>query len=109
LNPEHVPLCLNSKNPSVSLPIRVNQTDPISIELLRFDLDTGVNETITIPSKQLKQMKRQAEKLKTHTDRSTYSEVHFTVRKTGIYRLKRVLDESNLEVHVQGSDTLVVS
>ncbi|KAL2219033.1 nuclear envelope pore membrane protein [Thermoascus aurantiacus ATCC 26904] len=109
LNPERLPLCIDSQKPSVALPIRVNQTDPILIELLRYDLSSGQNETITISSKQAKQLKRQADKKRHKSDVATHRDLLFPVRKTGIYRLQRVVDESKLEVRMRPSDTLVVS
>jgi len=109
LNPDRTPFCLDSDQTSISLPIQINQTNPIFIELLRFDLDTGQNETIEISSKQLKQLKRQAAKLRSNQNTVAHSHIFFPVRKTGIYRLFRVLDESKLEVQTRLSDTLVVS
>jgi nucleoporin POM152 len=55
-------LCLDSARGSIQLPIRINQTDPILIDLLRFDLETNLNETITISAKELRRMKKQADK-----------------------------------------------
>jgi nucleoporin POM152 len=72
-----------------------------------MDLNTGENETITIPAKQLKTLKRQAEKK--HTPGQLHRDLLFPVRKTGIYRLQRVVDESQLDVHTRTFDALVVS
>lgn len=93
----------------MNLPIRVNQTDPILIEVLRLDLHTGENETLTIPAKQLKQLKRQAEKRHATSDPVSHRDLLFPVRKTGIYRLQRVVDESQLDVRTRTSDALVVT
>ncbi|CAG8225103.1 unnamed protein product [Penicillium salamii] len=107
LNPDRGSLCLDSQRTTIDLPIRVNQTDPILIEVLRMDLNTGENETITIPAKQLKGLKRQAEKK--HAPGQLYRDLLFPVRKTGIYRLQRVVDESQLDVQTRTFDALVVS
>lgn len=109
LNPDRLPFCLGPPQPSIALPIRVNQTTPVLIELLRYDLDTGQNETITISSKQLRQLRRQADKRQPQQGPTAHRDLLFLVRKTGIYQLRRVLDESNLEVQTRVSDTLVVS
>lgn len=109
LNPEREPLCLDAQKNTVFLPIRVNQTDPILIEVLRLDLHTGENETLTIPAKQLKQLKRQAEKRHATLDPVPHRDLFFPVRKTGIYRLQRVVDESQLDVRTRTSDALVVT
>ncbi|KAF7590173.1 hypothetical protein BBP40_003194 [Aspergillus hancockii] len=108
LNPNQIPLCVDSQKSTVPLLIRVNQTDPILIELFRLDFNSGDNETITIPSKQLKQLKRQAGR-RQQGPTDLHRDLLFPIRRPGIYRLKRVVDESNLDVRVQQSDALVVS
>lgn len=108
LNPEQSPFCLGSSTPSVDLPMRINQTNPILIELLRIDLDTNANETITISSKEAKKLKRQADKGHGKSEPSAPRTLKISVSKTGLYRLQRVVDESNLEVQRRLSDTLVV-
>ncbi|CEL06692.1 Putative Complex: S. cerevisae Pom152 is part of the nuclear pore complex [Aspergillus calidoustus] len=108
LNPELTPLCLDSHKIAVELPIRVNQTDPIVIELLRYDYDNGDSEIISIPAKQLKQLKRQADKRHSQSP-DLHRDLLFPIRRHGIYRLQRVVDESKLEVRVRSSDAIVVS
>ncbi|KAE8148813.1 hypothetical protein BDV25DRAFT_141408 [Aspergillus avenaceus] len=109
LNPEQTPLCIDVQKSSINLPIRINQTDPILIELLYVDFSSGDNETITIPSKQLKQMKRQAGKKNQGSGTDLHRDLLFPIRRPGIYRLQRVVDETNLEVRVRTSDALIVS
>lgn len=107
LNPDRTSLCLDSQKSSIQLPMRVNQTDPILIELLRLDLNTGQNETLSVPSKQLKGLKRQANKNSLSSD--LHRDLLLPIKKTGIYRLQRVVDESKLDVRTRTSDALVVS
>lgn len=102
-------MCLDSQKNVINLPIRVNQTDPVLIEVLRLDLNTGENETLSIPAKQLKQIKKQADKRHATLDPVPYRDLHIPVKKTGIYRLQRVVDESQLDVRTRTSDALVVS
>lgn len=109
LNPEREPLCLDPQRTTVHLPIRVNQTDPILIEVLRLDLNTGENETMTISAKQLKQLKRQADKRHASLEPVSHRDLFFPIRKTGVYRLQRVVDESQLDVRTRTSDALVVT
>lgn len=109
LNPERAPLCFDSHKSSIDLPIRVNQTNPIVIELFRLELDNSANETISIPSKQLKQMKRQADKKRPGAGPDSHRDLLYPIKRPGIYRLQRVVDESNLEVHMRTSDALVVT
>lgn len=93
----------------MNLPVRVNQTNPILIEVLRLDLNTGENETLSIPSKQLKQLKRQADKRHANMEPVAHRDLLLPMRKTGIYRLQRVVDESQLDVRTRTADALVVS
>lgn len=109
LNPERAPLCFDSHKSSIDLPIRVNQTNPIVIELFRLELDNSANETISIPSKQLKAMKRQADKRRPGAGPDSHQDLLYPIRRPGIYRLQRVVDESNLDVHMRTSDALVVT
>ncbi len=108
-NPEKTPYCLDAKTTSVNLPIRINQTTPILIELLRYDLDTFESETITINAKQAKQLKRQSDKGHHKSDKSTPRTLLYSTSKTGLYQLQRVVDESKLEVRKKTIDTLVAA
>ncbi len=108
LNPDQSPFCIGSLRSTVDLPIRINQTNPILIELLRVNLDTNVNETITIASKEIKKLKKQAEKEIIRSDRTSPLQLRYPVKETGLYRLQRVVDESKLEVQRRLSDTLIV-
>src|SRR5579862_9054386 len=109
LNPEGGCFCLDASKKSVNLPIRINQTNPILIELLRIDLETNQNETITLSAKQVKDLKKKADKLLPKSDATSPRFLNFEVKRTGVYRLQKVVDESKLEVQRRLSDTLVVS
>ncbi|KAL4864963.1 hypothetical protein BDV12DRAFT_175353 [Aspergillus spectabilis] len=109
LNPELTPLCLDGQKTAVELPIRVNQTDPILIELLRLDFNDGDSEVISIPAKQLKQLKKQADKRHSQSSSDLHRDLLLPIRRTGIYRLQRVVDESKLEVRVRSSDAIITS
>ncbi|EEP82122.1 conserved hypothetical protein [Uncinocarpus reesii 1704] len=108
LNPERHAICLGEWHPTANLPIRINQTTPVAIELLRIDLESGLNETISISHKLAKQLKRQSDIVHGKYDHSSHRELLYPVKKTGIYRLQKVVDESHLEVHRKSQDTLVV-
>ena len=108
LNPEQSPFCIGDLETLVDLPIRINQTNPISIELLRIDLDTNANETIVLTAKEINKLKKQADRSFAKNDRTSPRVLHYPVKKTGLYRLHKVLDESKLEVQRRLSDTLVV-
>lgn len=107
LNPEKDAFCLGAQAPSIELPIQINQTTPAVIELARYDLETHENEIVTISAKQVRQMKRQADKLYPKSDTSSPRLLRYTVKRTGLYQLHRVIDESRLEVRRRNFDTLV--
>ena len=109
MNPEGLSFCLDNNHPSVKIPIRVNQTKPVQIELLRIDFDTNENETVYIKPKEARAMIKQAEKHHSDDDEDGMLVLDYTVKKTGLYRLQRVVDETKLEVQRRMSDTLVVT
>ena len=109
LNPDELPFCIDSSKTAVNLPIRINQTNPIFIELLRFDLDTNLNETLTVGSREINKLKRLADKDYDRNDKSSPRFLRYMVKEPGLYRLQKVVDESNLEVQRRISDTLVVN
>ncbi|KAL9089367.1 MAG: hypothetical protein Q9159_002583 [Coniocarpon cinnabarinum] len=105
LNPSKIPLCLeHTRFASVSLPFQINQTKPNSIELTRFDLDTSQIETIRLGSSTLRKMIRNS-----FRNAAGAQMLEYSVSKPGLYRLGKVVDESNLEVGHPLSETLVVS
>ncbi len=61
-----------------------------------------------IPAKQAKKLKKQADKALPKTDLASPRYLSYPIRKTGLYRLRKVVDESKLEVQRRMSDTLVV-
>ena len=107
LNPGNKAFCLGELTRSVLLPIQVNQTTPALIELLRYDLETHESETIIIGAKQIRQMKRQAEKSLEKADKASPRTLHYTIKRTGLYQLQRVIDETKLEVRRRNFDTLI--
>ncbi len=109
LNPEQQPFCLDTTRTSISLPIQVNQTNPILIELLRFDLDLSRNETLTISSSAVKKLRKDADKAHKSGNPNDPLVLHYPVKKTGIYLLQRILDESKLEVQKTVSKAVVVA
>ena len=108
LNPSSLSLCLDDLASTVELPILLNQSDPILIELLRIDLETNDNETVVIGRKEAQKLKRQSDKATGKYERATPHVLRYPVKKPGLYRLQKVLDESNLEVQRKRSDVLVV-
>lgn len=88
--------------------MRVNQTAPILVELLRIDLETNANETIALKGKDLGRIRKQAELKLGKPDLDSPRTLRIPIKDAGLYRLLRVVDQSNLDVQRRFSDTLVV-
>jgi len=112
LNPEKTSFCLNSTVTHLDIPILVNQTEPIEMELIRIDVENNLNETITIKKGELKSMMKKARKSaksgKT-VDPTDPLMLQYTVKKKGIYLLSKVLDHSKLEVRPRTSSAVVAA
>ena len=108
LNPQKQSFCINASTPHIDLPLQINQTTPILIELTRYDIGDGEDEHIEIKGRQAKALKKLADKGHPSSDTNTPRLVHVRVTKTGLYRLDRVIDESNLEVRRRSNDIAVV-
>ncbi|KAL0260689.1 hypothetical protein SLS55_004379 [Diplodia seriata] len=110
LNPNQESFCLGGSTKDIRIPIQINQTTPMLIEILRFDLDNGGNETISLSQKQVKNLVKEAKRAKkTHLPEEPLL-LHHSVKKPGYYKLNRVIDESKLEVQTRVlSEAMVVS
>lgn len=108
LNPDKQPFCLNSTVTQLEIPLMINQTVPVEMELLRIDIATNVNETITIKSKELNKMLKNAKKAVKHVHPDDPLTLLYTVKKPGIYLLRKVTDHSKLLVR-PGKSSLVVA
>ena len=78
------------------------------VELLHVDFGTKLNRTIRIRGKELRKYKKHAKKDNARLDNSTPWYIHVPIKETGLYRMSKVIDESELEVQRRPSDTLVV-
>ena len=108
LNPDHVSFCITgSSKTRVSLPVFFNATVPAEIEFIRIDLDTNKPETIKVPARDVN---RVAKQIREHTSDPNASgfQWDYPIKKPGVYRLGRVLDEYKLEVQRSAKDTYVV-
>jgi nucleoporin POM152 len=108
LNPDKQPFCLDSTIHQVQIPIQINQTTPVLIEILRIDLDTMQNETISISASATRKLIKAARKIQKPSASSPLV-LSYPVKKTGIYMLRKVLDETKLEVQPKRSDVIVVT
>ena len=108
LNPDQSSICIGRSQDFVTLPIRINQTTPIVIEILRVDFETNSKETISVTGRELGKLRKQADREFGKPDPTSALTLKLPIKRSGLYRLSRVVDQSNLEVRRRVSDTLVV-
>ncbi|KAF2813740.1 uncharacterized protein BDZ99DRAFT_436189 [Mytilinidion resinicola] len=109
LNPKKEPFCLDSTVHQIQIPIQINQTTPVLIEIMRIDLETMQNETISISASATRKLMKAARKSQKAASAASPLLLHYPVKKTGIYILRKVLDETKLEVQPKRSDVVVVT
>lgn len=109
LNPDHAPFCLGpgSSTTTAVLPVYFNATVPAEIELLRIDLDTEEEEIIKIPSRVVNKVAKHIRDQPLEPGASGFR-WQYPVKRPGVYRLRKVLDEYKLEVQRSTADTYVV-
>jgi len=108
LNPDKSPFCLDSTIKEIHLPILVNQTKPILIELVRVDLETNQNETISFGASQAKRLIKNAVPVEGAGPAGTARLMQIPIKKPGHYRLQRMIDETKLEVSLRRSEAFIV-
>ncbi|KAF1844039.1 uncharacterized protein K460DRAFT_286943 [Cucurbitaria berberidis CBS 394.84] len=109
LNPDKQSFCLNSTVTQLEIPIRINQTEPVEMEILRIDIDTNVNETIIVKKKELNSMLKKARKTSKSSDPDDPLTLAYTVKKPGLYLLRKVMDQSKLLVRPRQSSLIVAT
>ncbi|PHH86314.1 hypothetical protein CDD83_10420 [Cordyceps sp. RAO-2017] len=108
LNPEHIPYCLRPRSKTgIALPIYFNATVPAEIEIVRLDLDINKEETIKISSRDVGKVAKQIREQSAEPNTAGFN-WQYQVRRPGVYRLGKVLDEYKLEVQRSTKDTYVV-
>ena len=99
LNPEKEAFCIDGTRTEAKLPITINATSPIAMDLQRTDLNTQVDEIVHISKSQIKAMHKEASRLLSYSENPNEPKtLYYTVKKPGLYVLSKVVDESNLEV-----------
>lgn len=99
LNPEREAFCLGGERTEARLPITINATNPVSMDLVRVDLESHTNETINVSKSQIRTMHKEASRLlSSNDDPNEPKTLYYSVKKPGLYHLQKVVDESNLEV-----------
>ena len=109
LNPEQKPYCVTNDHARAyaTLPIFFNATIPAEIEITRIDIETLKEEMIKIPNREVKKIAKQIRDQHTDPDTAGF-QWDYKVKKPGVYKLGRVLDEYKLEVQRSSGDTYVV-
>jgi len=107
LNPDAVPFCLGGDAKSAAVPLHFNATVPVEVELIRRDLNTGEEESVMFSRGQLREVQRLSKRQSADAALAAV-QYDFPVKKTGAYRLGRVLDEYKLEVQRKGPYTYIV-
>jgi nucleoporin POM152 len=109
LNPDKQSFCLNSSITQLEIPLMINQTEPIEMEFLRIDIDTNMNETIIVKGRELKNMLKKARKAVRSVDPDDPLTLAYTVKKPGVYLLKKVTDHSKLMVRPRSTNVVVAT
>lgn len=105
LNPHGHCYCLGPSSPTVTVPIKINGTQPVSIQLTRMDLeDAAAVDTINLSHKEIKKLTARAPR----EDTPGLRFLPFAVKQPGLYRLTKVKDVTELDVRVHSSHALVV-
>ncbi|ROV90703.1 hypothetical protein VSDG_08315 [Cytospora chrysosperma] len=107
LNPDGDTFCLGGDYPTVTVPIRFNATVPVEVEVIRIDLDTNAEETLKLGKDQIRSIAKLAKRQRDDPD-ETEVRFDYPVKKPGVYRLGKVLDEYKLEVQRRTRNTYVV-
>lgn len=105
LNPDGKCFCLGPSSPAITVPIKINGTQPINIQLTRADLETGDIEIIDLSQKEIKRLIKNAPREETPELRY----LQYPIKTPGLYRLTKVRDVSELDVRVNFSHALVVT
>ncbi|KAL1800547.1 hypothetical protein ACET3X_000889 [Alternaria dauci] len=109
LNPDRQSFCLNSSVTQLEIPIMINQTEPYEMEILRIDIGTNLNETIIVKRSELKTMLKRARKAQKSADPDDPLTLAYTIKKPGVYLLKKVTDQSKLLVRPRSTNVVVAT
>lgn len=107
LNPGGAAYCLGGDQPTITLPIHFNATVPVEIEIIRTDLGSNSEEILKLSKDHIKTIKKLAKRQEEDPE-DTAVKFDYPVKKPGVYRLGKVLDEYKLEVQRQTQNTFVV-
>lgn len=107
LNPGGDAFCLGGERTVVFLPIHFNATTPVEVQIIRTDLETDSEETLKLSKSEVQAIKNLIKRQESDPD-VTAAQFDWPVKKPGVYRLGKVLDEYKLEVQRPTKNTFVV-
>ncbi|KAG5355856.1 Nucleoporin POM152 [Yarrowia sp. B02] len=113
INPMDQPFCLTDSAQTITIPVRLNATGLSSLELKYIDFDKLEEKSYNFTKNQLVKFRGRSDyvrsldyKLK-DADKKKLFYVELPVEKTGLYRLGRVVDDSNNAVRTYMKDVIV--
>lgn len=108
INPWDSTFCIMDEVP-VSIPIRLNATDPSFLQLQYVDFDTLEDKVLNYTKKDLRKYKMDVSGIDSSSSSSSSKILYVSipVEKPGLYRLDRVRDSSHMDVRLQGGDVLI--
>ena len=104
-NPSLQSFCLENSYSEVFIPVRLNATEPIFIQLNSYDLTTQEKTVHNFTKKEIKKLKMINPPEKLQDPRLSYYAL--PVSKAGLYRITEIVDVSNLNIRLYRSDVLV--
>jgi nucleoporin POM152 len=107
LNPTYETFCIRGSTP-ISIPVRLNATEPIYIQLKRIGFDTLEESYLNFSKSDLRKL-RIAPLSDVDLDGTDLTYISLPVDEPGLYRLNKVTDMSRLDVRPYPSDVLVAS
>ena len=106
-NPLQKTYCVDGFQTEVSIPVRLNATEPMFIQLLKIDFDSLAQTSFNFTRKELRKYK--IDNLPDTVDGAKLSYLSLPISSPGLYRLGKVIDSSNLPVKLYQSDVLVAT
>ena len=108
LNPDNEAFCIDNVHTTVTLAIQTNQTTPKLIDIVRTDTTTREKTILSLSKKDIRRLKKATDYIPKRDHSKDPMTIHLPVKRTGVYHLQRVLDESDLDVRVGPSQAVVV-
>lgn len=107
LDPVGGSYCIGSASSSLNIPVRLNATEPIFIQLTHVDFDTLQETSFNFSKKDIR--RHRIDVPPENLEGSKLSYVGLPVEKPGLYKLSRVIDSSNLDVRIYQKHVLVTT